>query len=135
MATNNHTVRDGIVDVVYPDKMAARVIFPDSDNTPSAILPICTQGSRQTKLFWLPVPGESVVCIMKQNNTTSLNQGFIIGSYFNDEDIPPENSGDGIRMLDFGDGTTIKYDRGSKELSINCAGGVKINGTRIDLNT
>lgn len=133
MATD-HTVRDAIVSVVYPEQMAAQVYFPDSDNTTSAILPILTHGSRQTKDYWLPVPGESVVCLMKQNNTTSRNQGWIVGSYFNAEDIPPTKAGEGVRVIDFTDGTVISYNRNTKELLINCAGGVKINGTRIDLN-
>ncbi len=128
-------IRIGEISSVNPNDMTARVTFPDKDDVVSGDLKIITQGSQQTKKYWLPVPKEPVLCIMLPNNTTSLNQGFIIGSYFTAQNVVPANSGEGKRLIDFGDGTIISYDRNAKELNINCAGGIKINGTRIDLNS
>lgn len=137
MDTNliKNLVRVGEVSTVNPAKMTATVIFREKGSMVSGELKIITFGSQQTKFFWLPVPGEPVICLMLPNNSTSLNQGFIMGSYYTEKNLPNENMGEGKRVLDFGDGTVISYDRNSKELLINCAGGVKINGTRIDLNS
>ena len=134
MATDNNIIREGIVSTVDPETMTATVIFPDKDNTVSGPLKIGTQGSREDKMAWLPLPGDPVACVMKQNNTTSLNQGFIICTFFNEQNKPPDDIGTGKRILNFGDGTKTTYDKNSHELRIDCVGKIYINGSEIHLN-
>lgn len=71
---------------------------------------------------------------MNPNNVTSLNQGCIIGTYFNQVNQVPNNADIDKRILDFGDGTRIEYDKKTHTLSINCVGLIKINGKEIHLN-
>lgn len=134
MAISNNLIRDGIVSTVDAKTMTATVYFPDKDNTVSGPLQILGRGGGGVKDFWLPEPGDCVKCLMNQNNTTSLNQGCILGTYFNNQKPVPNGAEVGKRVLDFGDGTTITYDKNSHELNINCAGVIKINGSEIHLN-
>ena len=134
MAISNNIVRVGIVSTVDPETMTATGIFPDKDNTVSGPLQIMTQGSGEDKYYWLPNVGDYVKCLMEQNNTTSLNSGSIIGTFFNEVNPVPSGAGAGKRILNFGDGTTIEYDKNSHTLSINCVGKIMINGSEIHLN-
>lgn len=134
MAISNNLIRDGIVSTVDASTMTATVYFPDKDNTVSGPLQILGRGGGGVKDFWLPEPGDYVKCLMNQNNTTSLNQGCILGTYFNNQNPVPSGAKIGKRILDFGDGTTIVYDKNTQELNINCAGVIKINGSEIHLN-
>ena len=54
-----------------------------------------------------------------------LNEGFILGSFFSAEDAPQERSAD-VRAVKFGDGTVIKHDRSTGNLTINATGDIDI---------
>ena len=134
MTISNNLIRNAIVSTVDPTKMTATVIFLDKDNITSGPLQITGRGGKTVKDFWLPEPGDYVTCLMNPNNVTSLNQGCIIGTYFNQENQVPNNADIDKRILDFGDGTRIEYDKKTHTLSINCVGLIKINGKEIHLN-
>jgi len=133
MATNNvveNLIRDGIVSSTNPANCTVRVTFPDKDDLVSGDLRVLTRGSKNNKDYWLPDVGESVVCLFLPNGN---NEGFCLGTYFNEVDKPPVNDLD-KRHMKFIDGTTIEYDRKTHTLAINCKGSVIINGQTINLN-
>ena len=124
-------IRYGKVSAVIPERCAARVVFDDRDNLVSAELPILQSSCLNNKWFSLPDVGDSVVCLMAPNDSNGT--GFVLGSFYHEKNLPPAQVQD-TSMIQFGDGTEIKYDRARHQLSINCVGNIKINGKRIDLN-
>lgn len=126
MAIDKNVGRAGIVSSVNPASMTARVVFPDKDNLQSAELPILTMGALGSKLYWMPKVGDHVACLFFQNSS-SLNGGVILGSYFTDEN-PPNAASEGVVRFDFSDGTVIEYNENASSLTINCAGTINITG-------
>ena len=124
-------VRVGKVSAVIPERCTCRVVFNDRDNLVSAELPVLQSSCLNNKFYNLPDVGDSVVCLMTLNDPNG--SGFVLGSFYHQNNPPPAQAVD-ISMIQFGDGTEIKYDRARHELSINVAGNVKINGKEIHLN-
>lgn len=111
----------GRVSAIYPNRGTAKVIFDDK-NVVSRELPVLMRGSQDSKDYWMPSIGEQVVCIFLQNTSKF---GFIVGSFYNDEDKPPVQS-EHIRHLKFKDGTYMEYDEESKTLTLDIKGEVVI---------
>lgn len=133
MVTDNvleNIIRDGIVSSTNPANCTVRVTFPDKDDLVSGDLKVLTRGSKDNKDYWMPDVGESVVCLFLPNGN---NEGFCLGTYFNDVDRPPVND-QNKRHMKYSDGTIIEYDRQSHTLSIDCVGNVIVNGKTINLN-
>ena len=81
------------------------------------------------KDYWIPDIDEQVLCLMLPNKSgQGVNEGFIIGSFFSKEDKPQERSVD-VRAIKFGDGTVIKHDRSTGNLTINATGDISIVAT------
>ena len=92
----------------------------------SGNLMIVNRGSMVDKDYWIPDIDEQVLCLMMPNKSgQGLNEGFIIGSFFSAEDGPQERSAD-VRAIKFGDGTVIKHDRSTGNLTINATGDISI---------
>lgn len=119
----NNPIKIGKVSAVYPERCTAKVLFEDIDKV-SSELPIVVRGSQNTKDYWLPSIGEQVLCVFLQGTLTRA--GFIIGSLFNDEDVPPVQDKD-KRHIKFEDGTYLEYDIKNKILTIDCKGQIQIN--------
>ena len=125
-------IRAGVVSAVFPERCACRVTFEDRDGLVSAELPVLQSSCLNNKFYSLPDVGDSVV-VLSFPNDQSGNSGVILGSFYTEKNPPPADNQD-ISTINFGDGTTIKYDRAANELSINCVGNIKINGKNIYLN-
>lgn len=125
-------VRVGTVSSTNPTTMAARVVFEEKDNMPSAELPVLTRGSGGNRDYWLPDVGDQVVCLFPANDK-SYTTGFILGTYFTAKH-PPNAAAQDVRRLDFGDGSFMEFDRAAGSLTITCTGPVTINGSTINLN-
>lgn len=127
-------VRVGRISSINTSKMTARVIFPDMDDDVSDDLPILNTGSQTAKVYWMPDIDEQVLCLMIPNvSGKGSNDGFILGSFFNDVDAPVK-TGATVRRIDFGDGSYIEHDRSSGNLNIVATGNITINGKSISLN-
>ena len=124
-------VRVGKVSAVIPERCTCRVVFNDRDNLVSAELPVLQSSCLNNKFYNLPDIDDSVVCLMMPNDPNG--GGFVLGSFYHEKNPPPAKVQD-TSMIQFGDGTEIKYDRARHELSINCVGNIKINGKEIHLN-
>lgn len=77
-------VRVGRTSSVQSNKMTARVIFDDYDESVSDELPIIVHGTLKERDKWLPAENEQVLCLF-----TSNGQGFIVGSIYSEVDKPP----------------------------------------------
>lgn len=128
MDTNfiKNIIRIGRVSSVDVNTNTARVAFSDKDDLVSGNLMIVNRGSMADKDYWIPDIDEQVLCLMLPNKSgLGLNEGFIIGSFFSAEDAPQERSAD-VRAVKFGDGTIIKHDRSTGNLTINATGDIDI---------
>lgn len=144
MDTNfiKNIVRIGRVSSINAAANTAKVVFTDKNELVSGELMIVNRGSMADKDYWLPDIDEQVLCLMLPNNSgQGLNAGFILGSFFSAEDAPQENSAD-VRAVKFGDGTIVKHDRSTGNLSIKATGdisiiaggAVTIRGNKVEIN-
>lgn len=115
-------IRVGIISSVNPAACTARVAFEDRSSVVSFDLPILVRGSLQNKDYWLPDPGEQVVCLFLPSGNA---QGFILGSIYSAKDKPPVTDGN-KRHIAFIDGTKIEYDRVTHTLTIDAKGPINI---------
>lgn len=128
MDTNfiKNIIRIGRVSSIDVSTNTARVAFSDKDDLVSGNLMIVNRGSMADKDYWMPDIDEQVLCLMLPNKSgQGLNEGFIIGSFFSTEDEPQERSAE-VRAIKFGDGTVIKHDRSTGNLTINATGDISI---------
>lgn len=131
------SLRVGKVTEFDPDKLRARVNFPDMGII-SHWLPLLVKNTLNTKDTYYLDEGEHVVCLM---NGTGAESGYILGAIYDDKNTPQEHSKD-LRRVKFDDGTVILYDREEHKLMIDVAGDIEITASghmkftaeRIDLN-
>lgn len=114
-------IRVGQVSAVNPAKATARVVF-EAHGLVSYDLPVLQHQTLRNKDYWLPDIGEYVVCIFLP---TGNADGFILGSIYSKEDMPPLNSPD-KRAIFFEDGTYLEYDRASHTLVCDVKGPLNI---------
>lgn len=144
MDTNfiKNIVRIGRVSSINAAANTAKVVFTDKNELVSGELMIVNRGSMADKDYWLPDIDEQVLCLMLPNNSgQGLNAGFILGSFFSAEDAPQENSAD-VRAVKFGDGTVVKHDRSTGNLTVNVTGDISIiaggtvtiRGNKVEIN-
>ena len=103
------------------------LFFSDRDETVSYDLPITFANTGFAKMYSMPKVGQPVKCSFLG---TGLEDGFIDGSFYNSENLPPTTD-PALHMVGFEDGTTIIYDEKTKAISISASGGVNINGLNI----
>lgn len=120
-------IKHGVVSSVDPVKATARVTFPDRDDVVSFDLPIMFASTGFVKIYSMPKVKQPVKCSFLG---TGLEDGFIDGGFYNDEN-PPPTTNPSLHMIHFEDGSSITYDADSKSLTMNIPGGVNINGLNI----
>lgn len=124
--------RIGRVSSVNGENCTARVVFPDKENMVSAELPVLQVGSADTKGYWVPEVDTQVLCAFLPNPAgRGINQGFILGAFYSTASMPVE-SDPTVRSITFPDGSCIRYDNGTIE--ITAATAIKLSAPRIDLN-
>ncbi|MEH7122117.1 hypothetical protein V7127_02610 [Bacillus sp. JJ1773] len=110
-------IKVGIVDGINEQEGTIRVTFPDDDD--KVVDDIALMSFEQK----FPSVTESVLCVFLPNGT---QQGFCLGAYFNDENLPPiPNKNMYVKKID--EGLTITYDYTSKKLTISTQNEVAIN--------
>lgn len=147
-AANNFCVpRYGYVSDFDPDRMMARVRFPDLGDLISGWLPVGVMNSLNNHDEFALDIDEHVFCIMMGSG---VEEGIILAAIYDDKN-KPSNKNREQRYTKFQDGTEIFYDRKeNKLLAKNQAGSfirmqdgeieihgenhVSITAPRIDLN-
>lgn len=117
----NDLIKVGEVSSIDPARGTARVVFDDEDGTVSYDLPILQRNTYKTQDFHSVSVGEDVLCLFLP---TGPEEGFILGSFYAGDIVPPENTKD-RRTTVFEDGTVIRYDMASHTATI------LIDGTKI----
>lgn len=106
-------------------KALARVVLDDSgeDKRVSKFLPVASIANTFMKI-WIPIKvGEQVLVISPFGNA---NSGFIIRSIFNRSCKEPTGANEHTTVIEFDDGTIIKYDSKASELKIDAAKSINI---------
>lgn len=137
-AARNEQAREGIVrfaTVTAVDTTKARAKVSFGSESESAWLPWMAERAAAISV-WAPVSiGEQVVVLSESGETT---QGVILGSLFSNGN-PGAGSAEAVHRVKIG-GSSITVSGSAITLSSNGstmivdAGGVSINGARIDLN-
>lgn len=141
MDTNNikNMIRVGIVSSVDVANMTAKVMFTDKtdgNGAPliSANLSILSRGSRKHKEYWVPDIDEQVLCVFLPNvSGCGSSDGYIVGCIYSSVDEPIK-TGEGIRRIDFGDGSYVEHNRNTGDMTIHATGTIRITGSKIYLN-
>jgi len=114
--------RVGTVSAIDEASQLVRVAFDDLDDTVSPWLQVATWGAYTDDQYWLPDPGEQVLCMFMP---TGNAEGYVLFSVRGTANAP-KSGAQGRRYIKFGDGTILQYDRSSSALTVNCVGAVNI---------
>jgi phage baseplate assembly protein V len=120
-------IRVGTVDKVDRTKCRARVKFPVPTRTDkqtgevvrslvSEELAVLVKQSVKNSDYWMPDIDEQVVCLFPPN---CGGAGFVLGSFYSDEDPIPEGAdAEGVRMVEFADGSSVEYNTETSVLRV-----------------
>lgn len=111
-------IRVGVVSSVNENNGTVRVVFDDKDNLVSDELPLLSLE------YNIPQVKDQVLCLFLPNG---LQQGFCLGKFYSDLNIPSIKNAN-IYYKEFDDGTSIKYDKTAKQLTISSPNTIIING-------
>lgn len=111
-------IRVGRINSVNEDKGTVRVLFDDKDNLVSDELQLLDSE------YNIPIVGKQVLCLFLPNG---IQQGFCLGGFYSDINAPPAEDKN-IYFKEFGDGTSIEYNKSTKQLTINSGIPIIING-------
>ncbi len=118
-------IRIGHVSSVNEVKGTVRVVIDDQQEIVTDDLPLLSNE------YNLPNVGDLVLCVFLGNGISS---GFCLGKYFY-EGNPPPVADKSIWAKDFGDGTSIQYNKSTKKLSIVTEGDLELNvGGNLTIN-
>lgn len=119
-------IKIGVVSSVDSSTNTARVTFPDRDDLVSNDLQVLQRNTGQNKDLSYPDVKENVLCLFLG---TGEENGFILGSFYNQKNQPPENNQE-LRVTKYSDGTEIRYNRKTHEMEIKAVGTVKIEAAQ-----
>jgi phage baseplate assembly protein V len=110
-------IRIGRISSVKAAEGTVRVVIDDQQDMVTNELPLLSFA------YDIPSIGDLVLCVFLGNG---ISNGFCLGRYFNDGNPPPVTNKN-IWAKDFGDGTSIKYNKTTQELTIVAVKDLKIN--------
>jgi phage baseplate assembly protein V len=109
----------GIIEECQPDKGLYRVRI-DEDDIKTKFIPVVVPNSKSTK-FEAPLEvGEHVALLMDER----AEDGIIVGAIYSEADKPENGAGENVWRTTFADGSYIKFDKSSGDLTVNTKGKV-----------
>lgn len=108
--------------VEIKENYRARVKLLNLDDIETDFLPILAPVAIGNKTYNLPKVGSLVLAVFSKN----ANEGFIIGSIYNNKDSVPVKNKD-VFMQEFEDGGFIKYDNSTGNLDIKTSKNINLN--------
>ena len=122
-------IRVGNVDSINAGNGTVRVRFPDRDDKVSKELKVIYNKTHQDKSYFIPEINEIVLCVFLPG---TQEEGFVLGSFYNQEDIVPV-SDPNKKGWYFSDGGIIEYDKAKGTLFINAIGKVEITAPEVEI--
>lgn len=124
-------IKVGEISSINPQEHTARVVFPDDDNAVSYDLPVLCRNSLENHDYAMPDVGEDALCLFLPGGAES---GVILGTFYAGDVTPPTVNPD-QRMIEFQDGTIVRYDRGEPHSLDIIVEGTKIHIDRKTIDT
>ena len=124
-------IKVGEISSIDPVNHTARVVFPEDDNCTTYDLPVLCRSSLKNHDYAMPDVGEDALCIFLPGGAES---GFVLGSFYAGDVKPPAVDPD-QRMIEFQDGTIIRYDRGEPHALDIIIGGTSVHIDRQSIKT
>jgi phage baseplate assembly protein V len=115
------SIKCGTVVAIDPEGVRVRVSMPDMGGALSPWLPVPQKGTTSARHYALPDLGEQLSFLLDANG----DQGVVLGAMYSETDPPPSKDGK-VQMVEFEDGLSVAYDRGSKKLSLEGVGNIGI---------
>lgn len=112
-------IKHGIITEIDEAKATAKVTFPDDDDLVSYDLPVIHHSMGFAKYYSMPAIGMTALCAFLAES--GMEDGFIIGSFYNDKN-PPGKSGK-THYVAFDDGALIEYDEDAQKMTLKSGGG------------
>lgn len=112
-------IKHGVITEVNDAEAMAKVTFEDEDDLVSYDLPIIHHSMGFAKFYSMPKVGMTALCGFLEE--TGIEDGFIIGSFYNDENKPGKTGQ--VHYVQFDDGALIEYDESAKKLTLKSGGG------------
>jgi len=113
----------GKVVAIDEEKGLVRVKLEEHDNLTTYWLSVLYTKTQYDKEYWLPDIDEIVLCVF---TPPAFERGFVIGSFYTQEDTPPTFSRDKW-IKKFKDGTVIEYDRKNNKLLLDIKKDMTVN--------
>lgn len=115
----------GVVSSYGEQPGTVRVTQFDKEGKVSAELPVLQLCTLENKFAHMPAIGESVLVMPLENaGSKNVGDGYVIGSFYNEKDVPKETSNEAI-SLNMKDGSYLRFD-GEGNLEIHATKNIKI---------
>ncbi|MBR0519181.1 phage baseplate assembly protein V [bacterium] len=108
-------IKVGIINEIDLKKNLYRVKFEQDDDVKSYWFQPIYPSTNKDKTYFQYSLGEQVLVLTLYEGN---QDGYIIGSMYSEEDTPPRFK-EGIRYIEFEDGSCIQYDKNNKSLTVN----------------
>lgn len=112
-------IKHGTITEINAEEVTAKVTFSDEDDLVSYDLPVMSHAMGFAKFYSMPKVGMTAVCGFLES--TGIEDGFIIGSFYNDENKPLKTGL--MHYIDFEDGALVEYNEESKTMTLKSGGG------------
>lgn len=109
---NDRILMVGKISAINEQEGTARVLLEDKDEMTTKEIPLLFLHTLGMKVYAMPEIGEEVLCLFLSNG---LEEGFILGSYYN-EPTPPPVKDKQIKIIQFPNGDFVKYQDGKMEV-------------------
>lgn len=119
----------GLVSEINYKKGTVRLYIEDEERTTPELL-VFQGRTLGTKKFSMPEINESGVAIY---DSKSYGVGWYLGGGYDEVDPPPTESGKGIEIVVFSDGSKVKYDTNNGTLDIAIVNTININAKKINI--
>ncbi len=119
------TLQFGTVSAVDDTRHAVRVKLPALEDMETDWLPVLTLGAGGNRFYALPDVGGLAVCLLDARG----EGGVCLGVVYNDADPAPESDRN-IWCKRFANGTVIRHDRSSGQLTVDTPGDVLVKAAR-----
>jgi len=124
---NNPTAKKMIVTERDPKKKRVRAKIMDEDETETYWIDVLASSSSKNKSFNMPDEGDEIWAMIDPKS----EEGFVVGSRFNDKDKPKWDSNDDGGQS--GDGWFVHINKATGDMTIESGGTVRITATNIIL--
>lgn len=108
-------IKVGIINEIDLKKNLYRVKFEQDDDVKSYWFQPIYPSTNKDKTYFQYSLGEQVLVLTLYEGN---QDGYIIGSMYSEKDTPPRFK-EGIRYIEFEDGSYIQYDKNNKSLTVN----------------